>query len=234
MNIATVKQRLEPLFENRRTWDNIRGTALDAVPKAAVLVLLVEKDDDVYVLLTRRSAFVRSEPGTVAFPGGKFDDGDENEVATALREAWEEISLPADAVNVLGTMTPIMARNGKFLVTPVIAVLRNIDTELKFSEEVDAIFYLPLRRFLDTNGHRHTSFTLPSSKELYVHFFTDIINEEKFTTWGFTAYICIFVAVVAFNTSPLYEFQPNVKYAGPESLKSTLESWLQSHMKSKL
>lgn len=218
-----VRQRLTPMFKHHCTWSNLEGSALDKIPKAAVLVLLLEKDDQVYVLLTRRSSHIRSEPSTVAFPGGKFEESDADEIATALRESWEEVSLPANAVDVIGTLVPIVSRGGAFLVTPVVAILKNSDVELKVSSEVDAIFFLPLERFLSNINHRQTNFTLSTGDLFYVHFFVDLVNDQEFTTWGLTAYICILVAIVAFNAKSDFEFQPNFHYHGATSLSALME-----------
>lgn len=51
--------------------------------------------NSIHVLLTERSAALRSHAGDVALPGGKRDLTDESDVACALREADEEVGLPA-------------------------------------------------------------------------------------------------------------------------------------------
>ena len=74
------------------------------------------------VLLTHRTAHLSSHSGQVAFPGGKADPGDADAVATALREAQEEIGLAAEAVEVIGTM-PTYTTGSAFVVTPVVALV---------------------------------------------------------------------------------------------------------------
>ena len=49
--------------------------------------------------------------GEVALPGGKRDEGDKDDVATALREAFEEIGLPPDQVQVLASMPPVLSKH---------------------------------------------------------------------------------------------------------------------------
>ena len=56
------------------------------------------------MILTKRSSSLSQHPGQVAFPGGRIEDSDADAVAAALREAWEEIALPPDAVEVLGQL----------------------------------------------------------------------------------------------------------------------------------
>ncbi|MFC5381939.1 NUDIX hydrolase [Aquipuribacter nitratireducens] len=79
------------------------------VRRAAVLVLLGEGPDGPDVLLTRRADTLRSHAGQVAFPGGRRDPEDADDVATALREAHEEVGVQAASVTVLGTLPPLWA-----------------------------------------------------------------------------------------------------------------------------
>ena len=57
---------------------------------AAVLAACFEEDDELYVVLTRRSSDLRVHSGEVAFPGGRQEPGEDLE-PTARREAWEEV-----------------------------------------------------------------------------------------------------------------------------------------------
>ena len=79
----------------------IPGDALaqDRAPApASVLVPLVQRDDGLHVLLTRRTDHLHDHAGQISFPGGRQEPEDEDETATALRETMEEIGLPADHV----------------------------------------------------------------------------------------------------------------------------------------
>ena len=69
---------------------------------AAVLIAIREVGVEPTVLLTKRAPTLKHHPGQIAFPGGKVDEDDETVVATALREAHEEIGLPHHAVQVIG------------------------------------------------------------------------------------------------------------------------------------
>src|SRR6185312_13026901 len=74
---------------------------------AAVLALLYPRDGVPYLLFTRRSSRLRAHRGEISFPGGSHDPADINLAATALREAWEEIELAADRVEMLGSLPPL-------------------------------------------------------------------------------------------------------------------------------
>ncbi|MCL2317364.1 MAG: CoA pyrophosphatase [Actinomycetia bacterium] len=69
---------------------------------AAVLALFSDADDP-DLLVTVRSERLRDQPGQISFPGGSWEDGDPDWVATALRETQEEIGLDPAAVHVIGT-----------------------------------------------------------------------------------------------------------------------------------
>lgn len=118
---------------------NIEGRARDRrvssgnqVRKAAVLILLSEPgagallaepaslaSSGVDVVLTERSATLRSHPSQVAFPGGGLDPG-ELAIDAALREANEEVGLNPALVKILGTLPPSQVNASSFDVTAVV------------------------------------------------------------------------------------------------------------------
>jgi len=89
---------------------------------SAVLVLLGEiRPGEPDVLILERAANLRSHAGQPAFPGGASDPGDHDAVATALREANEEVGLDPDSVHVLAQLPTLWIPVSGFLVTPVLA-----------------------------------------------------------------------------------------------------------------
>jgi 8-oxo-dGTP pyrophosphatase MutT (NUDIX family) len=88
---------------------------------AAVLIALCDTPDGPGVLLTERAMTLRSHAGQAAFPGGAVEPGDEDVVATALREAAEEVGLDLATVRPLAELARRYIPPSKFLVTPVIA-----------------------------------------------------------------------------------------------------------------
>jgi 8-oxo-dGTP pyrophosphatase MutT (NUDIX family) len=92
---------------------------------AAVLVLVVPGDDgEALVVLTERVDRGGHHSGEVSFPGGRAEADDPDPVATALREAAEEVGLdPAAAeVRVIGLLEPFWIPVSDYQVTPVLAI----------------------------------------------------------------------------------------------------------------
>ena len=87
-----------------------------------MLVPLVLRDE-MTVLLTQRTDHLNDHPGQISFPGGRAEPSDADAVATALREAHEEIGLEPFEVEVLGSLPTYTTGTG-FIVTPVVALVQ--------------------------------------------------------------------------------------------------------------
>lgn len=91
------------------------------VPMAAVLAPLYEDDEgQVRVVLTKRPDTMPTHAGHIAFPGGRAHPEDDGPVATALREAHEEVGIEASQVEVLGFLPPIDTIEFTPMVVPVV------------------------------------------------------------------------------------------------------------------
>ena len=123
--------------------------------KAAVLIPIVLRPEAPTVLLTERSAKLSTHSGQVAFPGGRVDPTDPNIAAAAMREAWEEVGLSADYIEVLGSL-PTYTTITSFEVTPVVALVRpGFELTLNPYEVADA-FEVPLHFLMNPANHpRH-------------------------------------------------------------------------------
>lgn len=85
--------------------------AADIRKRAAVLVCLFEdENDDLRVILTKRTSTRSTYSGEVSLPGGKVEEGDQSYVETALREAEEEIGLDPRDVTVVAILAPFIAK----------------------------------------------------------------------------------------------------------------------------
>jgi len=114
---------------------------------AAVLIAVTERDEP-SVLLTVRNAELRRHAGQVAFPGGRIDPEDGGPVAAALREAEEEIGLPASSVDIVGVADRYRTVTG-FDITPVVGVVPPDLVLVPHAAEVAAVFEVPLALLLE-------------------------------------------------------------------------------------
>ena len=114
---------------------------------AAVLIAITDRPSP-GVILTQRPDFLRAHAGQVAFPGGKIDDSDTDEIAAALREAHEEIALVPHHVQIVG-ITDIYYSGSGYRISPVVGIIPP-DLPLKPNpEEVEDWFEVPLSYLLD-------------------------------------------------------------------------------------
>ena len=125
-----------------------RKMRLPGVTAAAVLVALFEEDGEVRVWLLRRPTDLRTHAGQVALPGGKKDAGDATIVATALREAHEEIGLLPTSVKVLGVGDEYITVT-RFAVTPVVAWVTGPFAPKPNPAEASRVFSAPFSLFRD-------------------------------------------------------------------------------------
>ena len=119
---------------------------------AGVLAPLVKQNGRFELLLTKRSSALKHHPGQIAFPGGKQDDGDADVIAAALREAHEEIGLPPENVDVLGTLPAHETVTG-FKVTPVIGLVKGPFRIIAEPGEVEEVFAVPLDHVLNVDNY---------------------------------------------------------------------------------
>jgi len=120
---------------------------------AAVLVPIVNRPSGLTVLLTQRTAHLRDHAGQVSFPGGRCEPGDDGPVATAWREAAEEVGLAAAQVEVIGRLPEYRTSTG-FAVTPVVGLVTP-PLNLKLDDfEVAEVFEPPLSFLMDPANHQ--------------------------------------------------------------------------------
>ena len=120
---------------------------------AAVLVPIVDRGEELHVLLTERAPGLRLHAGQISFPGGRLEPLDLGPVEAALRETQEEIGLAPERVEVLGLLPDHLIISG-YRVTPVVGLV-TLDEPLRLDpSEVARVFEIPLAFVLDTRNLR--------------------------------------------------------------------------------
>lgn len=138
--VAALRQRLGSLAQAEHMVDALL-TIQPQARRAAVLVPLFAHEGQPSLAFIRRSQALRAHSGEIAFPGGGVEPLDSSPVATALREAQEEIGLDPAQVEVSGLLPPLFTSVSNYLITPVVAFLpRGLGTlHLQESEVTEVI-----------------------------------------------------------------------------------------------
>jgi len=157
---------------------------------ASVLVPLVERDDGLNLLLTRRTEHLRDHAGQISFPGGRVEPGDADTVEAALREAEEEVGLPRSHVEVIGRL-PDYTTITAFVVTPVVALVRPGFALALDPFEVAEAFEVPLAFLMDPANHRRHEFEFAGAPRRFLSMPWSGIDAEgrtrEYFIWGATA-----------------------------------------------
>ncbi len=91
----------------------------------SVLILLYEEGGEIKFPLIKRTEYPGAHGGQISLPGGKTEHG-EDSIQTALREAWEEIGISSQNVNVLGRLSEFHVIPSNFIITPVVATIEGV------------------------------------------------------------------------------------------------------------
>jgi 8-oxo-dGTP pyrophosphatase MutT (NUDIX family) len=179
-----------PLAEvRRRLLQSPPGAdAVSLVPgsvPSAVLAPLVEINGETHVLFIKRPETMSTHRGEIAFPGGKSDPVvDADLLATALREAREEIGLDPAAVEIVARLTGVATAASRFTITPYVGFLGGPPELVRNPAEVVRVLEVPLSELLDASIYHEERWD-GFQRDMSVHFF-ELADE---TLWGATARI---------------------------------------------
>jgi 8-oxo-dGTP pyrophosphatase MutT (NUDIX family) len=150
---------------------------------ASVLAPLYEDDDELYVILTRRTWELRAHSGEVSFPGGRRDLGDVDLWATCLREAHEEIALDPGSVEPLGELDHLATVTSRSFIVPYVGALPAGRPATSANPgEVSAVLHVPVAELLDPAIFREERWEFPWAEDRPIFFF-ELVGD---TVWGAT------------------------------------------------
>ncbi|XP_027369768.1 peroxisomal coenzyme A diphosphatase NUDT7 isoform X1 [Bos indicus x Bos taurus] len=200
--------------------------------KCSILLPLLAKDGKLYLLFTLRSEKLRRSPGEVCFPGGKCEPTDADDVATALREAQEEVGLRPHQVEVVCCLMPLPFDKDMWI-TPVVGFIDSNFEARPNPDEVKNVFLVPLEYFLRPRVY-HQSHMTRCGRRVIVHCFeyTDPEDGVTYCIRGLTARCAVFIALVILGEKPSFEVDFNLSDLIPPSEESFLKP--QKHALSKL
>lgn len=172
--------------------------------RSAVLIPLVQVNEEWHILFEVRSFNMRKQPGDISFPGGRIDSTDQSPLAAALRETSEELGVNPKAINILGQLSPYIA-SPSFVVYPFVGTIDYNQILHGYNkEEVEEIFTVPVKWLLNHEPYMHLVSVEPVPSPDFP--FEKIMNGtqyqwrtrameewffdyEKYTIWGLTARI---------------------------------------------
>jgi len=152
--------------------------------EGSVLVLLYERESGLVMPLTRRAQTVEMHKGQISLPGGAREPQDASFAQTALRETCEELGIPEEAIELLGSLTPLYIPPSRFCVYPYVGYARHTFPLHPDPNEVAEVIEVPLEHLLD-----------PATRQVEIHFRhrqrfqVPIYEVAHHKVWGATAMI---------------------------------------------
>ncbi|WP_435254765.1 NUDIX hydrolase [Tenacibaculum sp. A30] len=153
--------------------------------KAAVLALFYpDSNNQTRFLLTERASYNGAHSAQISFPGGKFDKTDDNLKTTALRETYEEVGVPFDAIQIIRQTSDAYIPPSNFLVAPFIGISKKTPLFIP-NEEVAEVIEVLVSDLLDDENLTFVEMETSYMKNIEVPCFK--LND--YIVWGATAMI---------------------------------------------
>jgi len=149
--------------------------------KAAVKIILMNKNQQPHVLVTKRSDKVKTHKGQMSLPGGTFDSTDQNILATVYRETYEEVGVSSEKIDFLGRFDDYISIFGFHVSCFVGAIDYPFPYKFNQDEIVDYV-EVPLEIFINRQYDK-VDFYYHEGKQIkmFTYFY------KGFEIWGLTA-----------------------------------------------
>lgn len=185
----------------KKAFKNRKARPIGRFHNNAVMIPLIEENNEVYIVLEKRALNLRKQPGDISFPGGGIEEGETPREA-AIRETEEELNINREYIELIGEMD--------YFISPYNSIMFPFVAKLKTSninpskDEVDHIFKIPLKFFLENEPMAHEVEVKPHFKEDFPYDLIEGGRNYKFATrkyyqyfyafgeyviWGFTAQV---------------------------------------------
>lgn len=168
--------------QSRMNEEQYRASIRPDHRKGAVLMLFYPQDNNTFVPFIKRPSYEGVHSGQIAFPGGKYEEGDQRMDVTALRETEEEIGVAKEKIHLLGNLSEVYIPPSNFMVYPYIGITETAPEFIPDPLEVERVIECPLPQLLDKNNRKVGK--IQSSSGLIKAPYFDIAQE---TVWGATA-----------------------------------------------
>lgn len=152
--------------------------------KSSVLILLYPQNNQLNTCFILRQTYDGVHSGQVSFPGGRHEKDDPSLIATALREAQEEVNIIPENVSVLGTLTELFIPPSNFIVLPVVGFSKAPPEFIPDKNEVAEIILSDLNFLFDKN-HQKEKLLNVRGHQIHAPYY----DVNGYVVWGATAMI---------------------------------------------
>ena len=163
--------------------ERMKEKAKTAKTAGVMALFYPDQKEETHLVLILRKTYKGVHSNQVGFPGGKYEDTDDNLMFTALRETEEEVGVPMDKVNVIKTISPLYIPPSNFMVHPYLGLMDTTPQFVKQDEEVEDILEVHIQEFLDESNIITTN--VPTSLNVRVDVPAFKLNGH--IVWGATA-----------------------------------------------
>ena len=153
------------------------------IKPSAVLILLFYKNDNWNFFLTKRSQNVNHHKGQISLPGGVLEKN-ESLQETAVRETEEEIGIPSNDIQIIGSLSPFYVPVSNFKISPFIGWMKKKPQIKIYDKEVEKVFSVSIDEFI-LKSTQKTKYDKLNGEWVKIPYF-DIDNE---IVWGATSII---------------------------------------------
>jgi 8-oxo-dGTP pyrophosphatase MutT (NUDIX family) len=191
--IDWLRERLQQELPGLSAQERMMGRVLpmpDRIPEnarqGAVLALLYPAEDVLSLLLIRRTADGGAHSGQIGFPGGKAEEADADLIATALREAQEEVGLLSCDVDIIGALSSLYIPVSNYNVHPFVGYTQRKPDYILSAAEVDEVIEVPVAELFHPERITKVVVTSPADKSFIRKVPAYKLLDET-VIWGATA-----------------------------------------------